>query len=82
MKKVRQVTIYSRNGCHLCEVAHQTLQGLQSQSVFEITEILIDGQPDLIELYGEQVPVIHIDGKPHDYFKVDPTRFLLAINQR
>ena len=82
MKKVRQVTIYSRNGCHLCEVALQTLQGLQSQSVFEITEILIDGQPDLIELYGEQVPVIHIDGKPHDYFKVDPTRFLLAINQR
>jgi glutaredoxin len=82
VKKVRQVTIYSRNGCHLCEVAHQTLQGLQSQSVFEITEILIDGQPDLIELYGEQVPVIHIDGKPHDYFKVDPTRFLLAINQR
>jgi len=82
VKKVRQVTIYSRNGCHLCEVAHQTLQGLQSQSIFEITEILIDGQPDLIELYGEQVPVIHIDGKPHDYFKVDPTRFLLAINQR
>jgi len=82
VKKVRQVTIYSRSGCHLCEVAHQTLQGLQSQSVFEITEILIDGQPDLIELYGEQVPVIHIDGKPHDYFRVDPTRFLLAINQR
>jgi hypothetical protein len=63
-------------------VAYQTLQGLQSQSDFEITEILIDGQPDLTELYGEQVPVIHIDGKPHDYFKVDPKRFLQAINQR
>jgi len=63
-------------------VAYQTLRGLQSQSDFEITEILIDGQPDLIELYGEQVPVIHIDGKPHDYFKVDPKRFLQAINQR
>jgi glutaredoxin len=80
--QVRQVTIYSRSGCHLCEVAHQTLQELQSQSTFEITEILIDGQPDLIELYGEQVPVIHIDGKPHDYFRVDPERFLQAINQR
>lgn len=63
-------------------MAYQTLQGLQSQSDFEITEILIDGQPDLTELYGEQVPVIHIDGKPHDYFKVDPKRFLQAINQR
>jgi len=82
VKKVRQVTIYSRSGCHLCEEAQQTLQGLQSQSEFEIVEILIDGQSDLIELYGEQVPVIYIDGKPHDYFRVDPERFLLAINQR
>jgi glutaredoxin len=79
---VRQVTIYSRNGCHLCEVAHQTLQELQSQSEFEITVVLIDGEPDLIELYGEQVPVIHIDGTPHDYFRVNPERFLQAINQR
>ncbi len=79
---MRQVTIYSRSGCHLCEVAHQTLTSLQSQANFEIEELLIDGNQELIELYGEQVPVIQIDGKPHDYFRVDPERFLKAINQR
>jgi len=68
-------------------VAHQTLIDLQGQvqndgeGEYEITEILIDGNPDLIELYGEQVPVIHIDGKPHDFFRVDPDRFLKAIRQ-
>lgn len=77
-----EVTIYSRSGCHLCEVAHQALEGLQSQADFSITQILIDGNSELIEKYGEQVPVIHIDGKPHDYFRVDPERFLAAINQR
>lgn len=82
MSGKREVTIYSRSGCHLCEVAHQTLQNLQSQSNFTITEILIDGNQGLIESYGEQVPVIHIDGQPHDYFRVDPDRFLAAINQR
>jgi len=77
---MRQVTIYSRSGCHLCEEAHQVLLDLQSKADYEITEIFIDGELDLIELYGEQVPVIHIDGKPHDYFRVNPARFLKAIN--
>jgi len=77
---MRQVTIYSRSGCHLCEQAHQILLALQSKADYEITEIFIDGEPDLIELYGEQVPVIHIDGKPHDYFRVNPERFLKAIS--
>jgi glutaredoxin len=79
---MREVTIYSRSGCHLCEVAHQSLVELQGQADFTIHEILIDGDSELIERYGEQVPVIHIDGKPHDYFRVNPERFLQAINQR
>jgi hypothetical protein len=54
---------------------------LQGDAEFEIREILIDGNPDLIELYGEQVPVIHIDGRPHDFFRVEPERFLKAIAQ-
>jgi len=79
MKAVKKVTIYSRGGCHLCEVAHQKLIDLQREATFEITEILIDGSPDLIDLYGEQVPVITIDGRAHDFFRVDPERFLEAI---
>jgi glutaredoxin len=78
---MNEVTIYSRSGCHLCEVAHQLLVTLQADAVFEITQILIDGEPDLIELYGEQVPVIHINGRPHDFFRVDRERFLKAIAQ-
>jgi glutaredoxin len=76
---MREVTIYSRSGCHLCELAHQTLERLQGEAEFELTQIFIDESPDLIEIYGEQVPVIHIDGKPHDFFRVDPDRFLKEI---
>ena len=63
-------------------MARQSLVELQGQVDFTIHEILIDGDTELIEKYGEQVPVIHIDGKPHDYFRVNPERFLQAINQR
>ena len=53
---------------------------LQSEFSYEIEEIFIDGNSELIEKYGEQVPVIHIDGKPHDFFRVDEQRFRKALN--
>ena len=53
---------------------------LQSEFTYEIEEIFIDGNSELIEKYGEQVPVIHIDGKPHDFFRVDEQRFRKALN--
>ena len=73
------VTIYSRRGCHLCEVAVSKAQELQSEFAFELTEIFIDGNPDLVDAYGEQVPVIHIDGKPHDFFRINEERFRSAL---
>lgn len=73
------VTIYSRRGCHLCEVAMEKVRAIQSEYAFSIEEIFIDGNNELIELYGEQVPVIHIDGKPHDFFRIDEERFRAAL---
>ncbi len=72
---MRQVQIYSRHGCHLCEDALKTLELLQSELPFEIQEVFIDGDPDLEYKYGEQVPVIQIDHIQHDFFRVDPVRF-------
>ena len=72
---MRQVQIYSRHGCHLCEDALSTLKVLQKELNFEIKEIFIDGDPDLEKKFGEQVPVIQIDHKQHDFYRVDPLRF-------
>ncbi len=74
------VTLYSRSNCHLCDVAMETLTNLQSELKFEIEKLLIDGDAELETKYGEQVPVILINGKQHDFFRVDPERFRKAIN--
>jgi glutaredoxin len=83
MNNPRQVVIYSRSGCHLCDVALETLEKLQSdlavESPFEIHVTLIDGDPDLEREYGEKVPVTYIDGKAHDFWRVDPDRFRKAL---
>ena len=69
------VTVYSRSGCHLCENAETTLAGLTEELNFDLEIKLIDDSEELEKLYGHEVPVIHIDGEHHDFFKVDVERF-------
>ena len=75
------VTIYGRTGCHLCEDALTVLESLKEELNFEIKEILIDGNQELQSLYGEQIPVTHIDGVHHDYWRVDPERFKSSLEK-
>ena len=78
---MRQVQIYTRHGCHLCEQALETLELLQNELRFEIVEIFIDGDPELEYKFGEQVPVIQIDHVQHDFFRVDPERFRKSFKE-
>ena len=73
------VTIYSRTGCHLCENAEATIENLKSELDFDLEIKLIDNNPDLEKLYGYEVPVIHINGEHHDFFRVDVERFKSSL---
>jgi glutaredoxin len=68
-------------GCHLCEDAEATLISLQDELSFDIEVIDIDKDPELVRLYSDQVPVIHIDGSHHDFYKVDPERFRSSLEK-
>jgi glutaredoxin len=73
------ITVYSRHGCHLCEVASESLLRLQAELDFDIETKFIDGNPELEDRYGEEIPVIQIDGEHHDFFRVDPDRFRSSL---
>jgi glutaredoxin len=75
------VTVYSRHGCHLCEDAVKTLESMREELAFEIEIIYIDGDAELEKLYGNEVPVIHINGEHHDFYKVDPERFRTSLEK-
>jgi glutaredoxin len=75
------VTVYSRHGCHLCEDAVKTLESLREELAFKIEIIYIDGDAELEKLYGNEVPVIHINGEHHDFYKVDPGRFRSSLEK-
>ena len=75
------VTVYSRKNCHLCDVAVEKLETVKVELNFEIEKIYIDGDTELTSKYGEEVPVIHIDGKHHDIFRVDLERFRSSLEK-
>jgi glutaredoxin len=76
---MRKVTVISRAGCHLCEIAIDKINSVKDELRFELEIKLINDLPELEQEYGEQVPVIMIDNKIHDYWRVDIERFTKAI---
>jgi glutaredoxin len=75
------VTVFTRHGCHLCHTAIELLQGMSDELDFKVEKIYIDGDESLEKLYGEQIPVIQIDGVHHDFFRVDPERFRSSLEK-
>ncbi len=57
------VTVYSKPGCHLCEDAVFLLTRMQARTPFTLEEISIEDDPNLLIQYGEQIPVVLLDGK-------------------
>ena len=60
-------------------MAMDRARALQNELGYQIEEIFIDGDDSLTSAYGEQVPVIHINGKPHDFFRINEERFRAAL---
>jgi glutaredoxin len=73
------ITIYSRPGCHLCDVALEILETLQKELDFDIEKTSIEGDSELESKYGDEIPVIKIDGEHHDFYRVDPDRFRASL---
>jgi glutaredoxin len=67
------VTVYSREDCHLCEEALETIERVASgvERHVEIREVDVDDDPELANEYGERVPYVLVDDRPAFKFRVD-----------
>ncbi len=73
--------IYTRQGCHLCEVAEQLLRNHGLTPTMIDIDADPDADPKLLADYNQCVPVVMIDGKVRFRGKVDPVllKRLLAV---
>lgn len=76
-----RVTLYSRPGCHLCEIARAVIAEVCADLGEEYDEISIDDDPALQSRFGEEIPVIFVDGRQHDFWRVDESRLRTALTR-
>ncbi|MEP7059953.1 MAG: glutaredoxin family protein [Actinomycetota bacterium] len=75
-----QVTLYSRPGCHLCDVARGVITAQRDRSAFDLAEVDISGD-DALELeYGIRIPVVLIDGEEAFEVEVDAAAFRALVS--
>jgi glutaredoxin len=74
-----RVTVYSRPGCHLCDVAKEVVERVCAELSVGWQDIDIDTDDDLFDRFGEAIPVTFVDGVQHDYWRVDETRLRKAL---
>jgi hypothetical protein len=62
-RQLLHVVMFTRKGCHLCETAWQRLKARQHVHGFRLDAVDVDGDPALAVRFGNEVPVVTMDGK-------------------
>lgn len=75
------VEIFSRPGCHLCQEAKALLLELQAGHSFLLCEVDISTRADLLERYGEEIPVVFINGRKSFKYRIDPKQFVRRLRR-
>lgn len=74
-----RVEVYTRPGCHLCKDAIAVVRQVCAETQTGWVERDINDDPDWLRRFTDQVPVTHVDGKPHDFWRVDAGRLRTAL---
>ncbi len=74
-----RVVLLVRDGCHLCETAVAVVESVTQQTGDTWTTVDVDADPALAERWTDEVPVTFVDGRQHDFWRVDPDRLRAAL---
>ena len=74
-----RVVVYTKPGCHLCEDACAAVARIAGDAGVDWAALDITGDDALMQQWSEYVPVIVVDGKVHDWFRVRDDRLRAAL---
>jgi len=79
MPALPDVIVYSRKGCHLCEVVKESLSKLSRRGSFIWREVDVDTDLELRRQFNDEVPVVFIDGRKAFKYRMDEQEFLRKL---
>jgi glutaredoxin len=74
-----RVLLYGRPGCHLCDDARAVVEAICAELGESYDEVDITTSPELASRFAEEIPVTFVDGRQHDFWRVDPQRLRAAL---
>lgn len=74
-----RVVLYTKPGCHLCDEARTVIERVCEELGEDYDEVDISASAELMERFGEEIPVTFVDGAQHDFWRVDPARLRAAL---
>ena len=81
MSTVR-MTLIGKPGCHLCDDARDVVERVAADTGIGWNEVSILDDDDLAQQYGEQIPVLLVDGEQHTFWRVDEERLRATLSGR
>ena len=67
-----RLTLYGRPECHLCHEMRAVVDALRADVPFDLDEVDIDGDAALVAAYGEEIPVLLVNGRKAFKYRVTP----------
>lgn len=74
-----RITLYGRQGCHLCDEARAVVERVCADTGERYVEVDVDTDPELVRRFNDEVPVTFVDGRQHDFWRVDEARLRAAL---
>ncbi|MBA8792756.1 hypothetical protein FHX74_000350 [Friedmanniella endophytica] len=76
-----RVLVLTRVGCHLCDEALRVVAEVCAETGDTWVARDIDEDPDLRARFTDEVPVTFVDGRQHDFWRVDAARLRQALTE-
>lgn len=77
---MHRVVLFSRPGCHLCDVAREAILSQRERLGFDFTEVDIEADEELELEYGIRIPVVEVDGEEAFEVTVDTDRLAKMVS--
>ena len=74
-----RLLLVERAGCHLCADAHAVMEEVTRATAQPWVSVDVDASPELLEAYGELVPVVLVDGEPRGHWRLDAATVVKAL---
>ena len=75
----REVILYTRKGCHLCEIVKESLTKLEKRGGFTWREVDVESDAEIRRRYTDEVPVVFINGRKAFKYRMDEQEFLRRL---